>query len=220
MPSRLPKPQVAGPFRGAACRPLASRSSDADLGTRAGRGPGHPPPPAGESPGPARGEVPSAGTRARRAPRRAASTVAQSSSHVARPPAPAPRLRYGPKPITSVCPRPCLVGLAYASLSLPVSYSLQPGTRDGDAGGDGGLLRDGGPAVYSALGPAALLYRVLGQGKRSRPLSARPLVGRVEADTQGMGSLGLRIGHSAYSDTLLSPTTASRAQAPFSSLRS
>lgn len=187
---------------------LASRSSDADLGTRAGRGPGYPPPPAGESPGPARGEVPSAGTRARRAPRRAARTVAQRSSHVARPPAPASRLRYGPQARSPGATRdPASVALAYAALSLPLSCSLQPGARVGDAGGDGGLLRNGRLAVHSALGPAALLHSVLGQGKLHWDLRG-PLRGQWKQAPEGPDFWeGIRIGHSNHSNTPLSPTS-------------
>lgn len=189
--------------------PLASHSSDADLGTRVGRGPGYPPPPAGESPRPARGEVPSAGIRAQRAPRRAARTVAQRSSHVARPSAPASRLRYGPpSPIARCYPRPRLGGLAYAALSLPLSLScsLLPGARDGDAGGDGGLFGDGRLAVHSALGPAALLHSVLGQGKpywglrgplegQWKQAPERPESERVSAPPPQLGTLSILIPH-------------------------
>lgn len=205
VPSRLPKPQGAGPFRGAACRRWPAAAATRTWGRVRGAGPGHPPPPAGESPGPARGEVPSSGTRTRRAPRRAAWTVAQRSSHVARPPAPAPRLRYGPQPVAPRCLRPGLGGLAYAALSLPLSYSLQPGASDGDAGGDSGLLRDGGPAMHSALGPTALLHGVLGQGKRGRGLSGF-LAGQLKQRAKGQGLLGPRVGDSSYSDTPPSPT--------------
>lgn len=97
---------------------------------------------------------------------------------------------------------PCL----RRSVSPSLSCSLQPGARDGDAGGDGGLLRDGRLAVHCALGPAALLRSVLGQGKLHWGLRG-PLRGQWKQAPERPGLRRPRIGHSKHSDTLLSPTS-------------
>lgn len=184
--------------------PLASRSSDADLGTRARGGDlvtrllrlGSP---RGQRAGKSRARVQERGARPGGRPGRWRSAPAMSQG--------LQLLLLGcgtaPSPSPPRCLRLRLGGLAYAALSLPLSYSLQPGSRDGDAGGDGGLLRDRGPAMHSALGPTALLQGVLGQGKRGG-LSGF-LVGTTEADSQGP-LLRPRVGDSSYSDTPPSST--------------
>lgn len=144
VPSRLLKPQGAGPFRGAACHRWPAAAATRTWGRVRGAGTGPPASSGWGVPGArARGSPEQGYKNAARAPRRVDWTVSQLSSHVARPPVPAPRLRYGPQPVALRCLRPASVAWLMPLCLSPFSCSLQPGASDGDAGGDGGLLRDG-----------------------------------------------------------------------------
>ncbi|KAL1784512.1 hypothetical protein HispidOSU_014178, partial [Sigmodon hispidus] len=153
VPSRFPKPQGEGPFRGTACRRWPAAAATRTWGRVRG---------AGTRPSASSGwGVPGAG--ARGSPERGYKNAARAQEGGLDGGAALQPCREASSSCFSAAVRP-----PAGSPTLPATLPqrLQPGACDDDAGGDSGLLRDSGPAVHSALGPSALLRGVLGQDLR------------------------------------------------------